>query len=264
MIDLKRQIVLVDADRSVLQHAVFGKIFLQQRQQILFMQRTFVDQLHRFFRTRNRLVVFVENRDEIGKEIFAFIENALAQAVELFVINRKRVFFKYMVERKILEQCIALAQYFLVLNEFLQIMRIELRNHAVDEFAPRFAAFGDQIDIGRGNDHKRDKPDVVGEFVVWLAVALEDFLLSFFEAAHDLLGTVFLFEGAIDDEKFLAVLDVLHRERIEIAFPVCQMIDRIEHIGLADAVLADKAIDLAVELEFGLGKILVIEKGNLF
>jgi hypothetical protein len=52
---------------------------------------------------------------------------------------------------------------------------------------------------------------------------------------------------------------VLHRQRIEIAFTIRQMIDSIEHIGLADAVFANKAVYLAVKLEICFRKVFIIE-----
>lgn len=264
VVDLERQIVFVDANRSVLQHTILLQIFVQQRQQTLVVQRAFVNELHRFGRACNHLVVLVEDRDEIGDEVLSFFENLLSEAVELFVVNRQGIGLEHMIERKIFEQCVALGEDFLVLDELLQITRIELRDHAVDEFAPGFAAFGDQIDIGGRNHDQRNESDVIREFIIDFAVALEDFLLSFFKAAHDLLKAFLFLKFAVDHKKLLAVLDVLYRQRIEIAFAVRQMIDRIEHIGLADAVLADKTIDLCVERKIGFGEVLVVEKRNLF
>jgi hypothetical protein len=58
--------------------------------------------------------------------------------------------------------------------------------------------------------------------------------------------------------------NILNSKRVEVAFAVGQMVNSVKHIGLANAVSANEAIDFGVKLKSGIRKVLIIKKRNLF
>mgnify|MGYP007097268189 FL=1 len=100
---------------------------------------------------------------------------------------------------------------------------------------------------------------MVRKFFILLAISLHDLLLPGFQAAMNVLLSAVFVEHPVKHKKVLAVPDVLRGNGIKISPGVGQVIDRIEYIGLAYAVVADKTIDLLVEVKANLIEILEID-----
>ena len=100
---------------------------------------------------------------------------------------------------------------------------------------------------------------MIGELFVEFAVAFEHFLLAFFQAAQNLLGTVVFLKLAVHHKKIFTVFDVLHGQRVEITFTDGQMIHSIQNIGFSNAVFPYEAIDFSIKFEGGIRKILVVQ-----
>jgi hypothetical protein len=99
---------------------------------------------------------------------------------------------------------------------------------------------------------------VIGELFVEFAVAFEDFLLAFFQAAQNLLCTIVLLKLAVYHKKIFTVFDILYSQRIEITFTDGQMIHGIQNIRFPNTVFPYEAIDFSVKFEGGISKILVV------
>ncbi len=101
---------------------------------------------------------------------------------------------------------------------------------------------------------------MVGQAVVLLAAALEHLAPLAREGADDVLGAPLIGGvAAVEHEELLAVADVLrigHRQR---RLAHREVVNRIDHIGLARAVVAHEAIDAGRELELLLRDILKVD-----
>jgi hypothetical protein len=75
----------------------------------------------------------------------------------------------------------------------------------------------------------------------------------------DVLLFPILVEHAVNDEKILSVSNVLRGNGVEISPCMSQVVDGIEHIGLAYPVISNKTIDLLVEVKADLFEILKID-----
>jgi ABC-type antimicrobial peptide transport system ATPase subunit len=62
----------------------------------------------------------------------------------------------------------------------------------------------------------------------------------------------------VDGEKFLAKLDILAVDRVEIALAEGEIVDCIEQVGLARAVVAHEAVDIVAQLHVNLAVVLEI------
>jgi hypothetical protein len=100
---------------------------------------------------------------------------------------------------------------------------------------------------------------MITDFVVGLSVALDGFLLAFFNPQNDMFFLIVFLVGAINDQKIFPVFNVLDCNRVKVAFAKRQMIHRVEYISLAYAIRAHKAIDLGVEFKGAGLKVFVID-----
>src|SRR5690606_2783707 len=97
----------------------------------------------------------------------------------LVVVNFQSCFVKSVIEGKVFQQSIALAQYFLILNELFQIQTVLLCDNVVEKTPAGFTAFRDQILVGRRNNNNRNQTYVFRQFFIGFAIAFQNLFLSF-------------------------------------------------------------------------------------
>lgn len=98
------------------------------------------------------------------------------------------------------------------------------------------------------------------EFIVYLSVSLEYFLLAFLKAAHYLLDTAVFIKRSVNHKKFFTMPDILQGQGVKVAPAIGKVVYGIEHIGLTHAISAGKAIDLGVKFKVGFGDVLIIKE----
>ena len=107
------------------------------------------------------------------------------------------------------------------------------------------------------------------ESLVLLLVALEVLLLSPLHAAGDEEAAVSRLPidgpvGPFEHHEFLFVTYHLRVDGIGGRVTEREVVDGVEHIGLAHAVVSDEAIDLWRELQSGFRNVFVVDKCQLF
>ena len=134
----------------------------------------------------------------------------------------------------------------------IQIHPVRLRQHTIDETASHLAAsHNDFLVLGR-HHHQRYPSDVFAQRLAHFAVPLH--LLGHTLAHHarglDVLALHPI--AAMDGEILLAAADVRHISPTTAALAERQVINRLEQIGLANAVVTHKAVHIGAEIHIKL------------
>lgn len=147
----------------------------------------------------------------------------------------------------------------------MEVFVVVLRYDAVDEFASHLAGTSDEQFVGRRCHDERDVSNMFGESAAGFTVPFH-LLLSVLEYAGCRGGlTDISFVVSVNSKKCLTVANVLAVDGVEMAFTERKVIDCIEEISLANAVVADEAIDTGRGLDldggvvFEIGKIYTLE-----
>ena len=202
----------------------------------------------------------MEHRDEGFHELPAFLVERFAVLAELEIED----FEQGKIDVVLLEQAVALFEGFVIEDEMFQIGVVELGNHRVEELAPQFAAPVNHFLVLRADHDKGDAPHVLGHSFVFLLVEFERFPLpSFLDEVHLGFGIAH-FVQATEGKVILAVADVVAVGRTEIALGEGKVMNRVQEVGLAAAVVAYKAVDPGAEVELGLGIVLEVAQIEVF
>jgi hypothetical protein len=105
---------------------------------------------------------------------------------------------------------------------------------------------------------------VFRESFVFLSVAFEDFFLSPFHSAIDILGHLLAEIIALNHEEVLTVPDVLGISSVEITLAERQIMNGIQNVGFTHSVSPDQTVDLGAEFHPGLLVILKINQREAF
>ena len=202
----------------------------------------------------------MEHRDEGFHELPAFLVERFAVLAELEIED----FEQGKIDVVLLEQAVALFEGFVIEDEMFQIGVVELGNHRVEELAPQFAAPVNHFLVLRADHDKGDAPHVLGHAFVFLLVELERFSLpSLLDEVHLGFG-IARFVQAIEGKVILSVADVVAVGRTEIALGKGKVMNRVQEVGLAAAVVAHKAVNPGAEVELGLGIVLEVAQIEVF
>ena len=153
----------------------------------------------------------------------------------------KNVLFQF--ARILLQQCVSVHQQFVVGNQVVQIHFVILGNDAVDEPAAGITAKVDDVAVGRGDDDKRVRAYVIRQAVIFLPVFLEHFFVPQFHAAHQLIGRFIPDDIRLDHQIVFPVPDVLRIHVIKVTFAERKIVQCVQNIGLAAAVIPHIAVN---------------------
>ena len=159
------------------------------------------------------------------------------------------------------QQAVTFGQHGVVAHHGGQIAPVQLRDEGVEVAAPFVRGVADQGAVRRRYDHGRNKPHVVREPFVLLAVAFEHFAAFAREGAHDVfalspVGEILPF----GEEEVGAVADALpvgHRQR---RLAHREVVNGVHDVGFARAVVAHQAVDAGAQREFLLGDVFEIQQ----
>lgn len=154
----------------------------------------------------------------------------------------------------LLEEMVALFKGLGVGDKMVEVLRVGLRNDTVDKLTTEVATSGDKALVVGGDHHQRNFPYVLSQRLVGFLVPLH--LLAgtpFEDAAGHIFSVV-----AMDGEEILSNFDVLTVDRIEIAFAEREVIDSVEEVGLAGAIVADEAVDVVAKRKVYLAVVLEV------
>ena len=159
--------------------------------------------------------------------------------------EKEQIAFKVAAFGKLLQLHIALQQSAVVFQQGIEIERIELRYHAVDELTSQVAALVDEVAVVRRDHHQREFAYMVGESVVFFFVETERFLLfALLHTRHHLIVLAVMRIQAMDGEKILFMAYVLLVGCPEKALTEREIIDGIEDIGLPCPIESHETIDV--------------------
>lgn len=181
--DSEHQIVAVNARRGEL----VGQILLPRGEENLtertVVQFRFVVQFDLLAVARKYAVILRRHGLQPLGELPPPGVNPLALFDELHVVN-----LQHRLVGHVLEQPVALGQHGVVAHHGGQIAPVQLRDEGVEVAAPFVRGVADQGAVRRRYDHGGDKPHVVREPFVLLAVAFEHFAAFAREGAHDVFA----------------------------------------------------------------------------
>ena len=100
---------------------------------------------------------------------------------------------------------------------------------------------------------------MVGEFLVLLLVALEMLLLATLQVAMDIHLPLAPFIRALQHQELLVMRDVLAVDCVAMALAEGELVDSVQQVGLAHAIIAHEAVDLRRKRKIRFPDILVIE-----
>ena len=251
------QFVLMDAPQGIAHDAVPLAALAQDVQQRPPGGVRFIRQPHLLPVLRNERIERLEDGDELADEGLALAIDHLARLRHHLFPDQKQLLLHGLFA---LQQNIALCQGFVIADEGIQIFLVILRDDHIHEAPATVAAPGYQFDIGRRHHHQGDEADMVRQAAVLLLVALELLLLPALHAAIDFLRrTVRRLIEPLYHEEIGLVKDVLRVDGVARALTERQVVDGIQQIGLAHAVLPEKAVQLGRERQFHLLQVLIIK-----
>ena len=261
-VDLEQQIILVYPHGGVLCYAIFLPVHQQQVTYGVIVELTLVFDLNRIPSLANGLMSVTEYGTKFLQEGLALFEDGLCQGRDLLVVNLQGIGFEGVVGREIFQQGIALGQQVVVVDQILQVGRVSLGDHPVQEFTTGLTPLNDEVSVGRRDYDQWQEPYMVPQSIVYLPVALDDLFLPLARTDHDLLILALFLEHAVYHKEILTVPDVLAGDWVEIAFSERQMIDGIQYVGLTHPVIPHQAIDLGIEIQLQGIEVLVVDQGQ--
>ena len=211
-------------------------------------------QLHLLGTTGNGVVVAHEDGRELVNPAHAGSVDCHTRFVQLMLNSFK----EQRVAHALLDERITVFERLVVANQMRQIFLIALSNNLVHEPSALLARAANQIPVHGRHHHQRQQPDVLAEALIFLAVALERLAFALL-ISHSHLQR--LAAAAIAPAQHHIVGSVIQHQlvaHVAAALHKAQIIYGVEHVGLAHAIIADKAIDVGRKIELTFNKILEI------
>ena len=239
--DLEHEVVLVGTARRVAQCQVATAYGIEQRHKALpaFKVRSVPDR-HALAIHRDLAVELLEDRGEvIDKLASGCIDHP---PVEVHLLLARLIEQGVGAGRLLLQKAVALQQRLVVAYQRVQVRLVELADHHVHELAPFLAAALQQHAVRRREQHDGQQPDVVAQSLVFLACTLERLSGVQLVAAADVLRLSIEFVLPVQHEELLAVRHHLAVGHAVERLAERQVIDGIQQVGLAHAVLPHQAV----------------------
>ena len=145
-----------------------------------------------------------------------------------------------------------------ICDQFLQVLTIYLRDHAVDKSPPHLSPIPDQLYIVRGDHHRRVLSDVLRHAVVFVVVLFNDLLLTNLERAQDF---AVIFERSSYSKEVLPCLYILRVGGNQGTLREREIVDGVEEIGLTATILSKETMNLPLERDGSLFVVPEIEEG---
>ena len=187
----------------------------------------------------------LENRQKLLQKLPTFGMDVVGMLRQLVFPKAKQLAVESAAFGKLFQLHVALQQGAVVFQQSVEIQRVELRNHAVDELAAEVAALVDEVAVVRRNHHQGELPDMVAEAVVFLLVEAKRLLLvTFLHTRHQLIIFAFMRIHAVDGKEILLVADVLFVGRAEKTLAKRKVINRVEDVGFSCPIEAHETIDI--------------------
>ena len=155
---------------------------------------------------------------------------------------------------EIFEQGVALKDNLLVGNELLQVFLVKLRDDHIEKSPPCLAALVDDVAVVRRYHDERVEPDVVAEAAVFFLVGFHRLAFAGLVGAAD-AGAVLLHpvdKIAVDGEKVGVEADGILVLGGKETLAEAEVVDGIEQVGFAAAVLTNNAVDILAEVKLGI------------
>lgn len=246
VVEQELEVIAVDAGGGPLQLEIFKAGRPQLGRIIFFLQRALIADIHHLVGAGDIIVQLLHLRNEISEKGFALFEDGDAVADQLFVKHVQQAVLFLAGAGDIFQQCVALHQYFLIGDQMLEIVGVQLGEEGVQPFAAFFAAAKDDFGIVGGDDHRRKLPDMPGEAVVLLVVE-GHFLFPVFNGADNFSRLSLFLEIAFQPEAVGLVLGVLAFVAGKVTAGEAEVVDGVQQVGFAGAVSAGDAYHPLVE-----------------
>ena len=205
------------------------------------------------------LVDFLKHRYQLLHESIALLVDKLAVNGHLLLPDFQELHVGLLFH---LQQRIALEQRLVVAVERLDIGIVVLGDDHIHQLPALFASSLDEQGVAWRNEDEGYQSDMLRQPLVFLFVALEMLLRTPFHSAIDRGGIQgIIFVETFQHEEVLVVADDLGINGRIGAVAERQVIDGIQQIRLALAVMADKTVNLRRQLQRCLPDVLIVEDG---
>ena len=253
------QVVAVDAASRVPDNEVAlacgGKMLLHRA----VVEVALVVQAHGFALAGHGIVVVHEDGQELLHPLAAPLMNhrRMARHFRLHGLIQQRV------AHFLLDHGVALLDGLVIADDGIEVLAVVLRDDLVHETPALLTAATHQVPVhGRHHDNGQ-QADVLAQPLILLAVVAHDLALAALQGDADFQRRLLAGVTALQHHVGLTVTDdrgvVACRGK---AAAHAQVIDRVEHVGLALPVVADQAVQLGRELQSRLGNVLVVDYGG--
>ena len=250
----------MDTSSGALKVEVLFQSLMKEIAKACMEQLALIDQAHGFFCAGDLCVEAVYLRKELLQEMMTTVKDPAAGADQLAVVYFQQVLVREASFGEGFQKAVALLQDLVVFDQILQIVRVQLCHQRVEEAAALFAATGDDLYIVGGDDHAGEPTDMMREFFIGFACREEFFLAGFPQDTDDVGELACLLEMAFYAEAGGSFLDILLIAAGEIAFGKTEIVDGIEQVCLAYAIVSANAHDPLPELEGSLAIVLELKK----
>ena len=187
--------------------------------------------------------------------------NPLAIVCKLLIHNIQQLATSHTVCH--LQHRISLGQHAVILNQRSHILSIELRDKAIQPAAAFLGGIVNQKYILRRHDNHRHKAHVVGQSLILLACSAHALIAAaLLIGADNLLSTTLIRQVVARKHKELGVHIFVQRPGVgaaQRALAHREVIDRVQHIGLARTIDTNKAVQSLREFHLGIADILIIK-----
>lgn len=218
--------------------------------------------LHLLLPFRQLAIVFLKYWGYILDKILPAGENEIAQRNHLFVNDLADGSIHFAAFKHLLQQRVALHQQFAIGNELLEVFAIELGNDGVEELAAHLATAVDDVAVIRGDHHHRELPDMGAKSLVLFLIGPHRLMPVLVCAAHlRIVLRLAVVEFPMYGEKIGVKAHGKHILSSKIAFAEGEIINRVEEVGFATAVLADNAVHILIECKLSI--LVAFEIGNM-
>src|SRR5579871_732526 len=142
---------------------------------------------------------------------------------------------------KRLQQTVPLLQGFIIIHQALQIFCIKLAKQSINKSSSFFAAISNNLHIIGCNDNTWKFSNVCRKFLIQLFIPEKFFLPCFAQNANCLFPLFIQFKFSLNPETLRTIMNILRIRFCEITFSETEIINRIQQVGFANAIVPTNA-----------------------
>jgi hypothetical protein len=203
-----------------------------------------------------------DGREKTHHELLSFLENLLTGNYELLIKYIEQRIFSLTVFEHRFQECIALLQYFLVLDQVLQISRIGLAEKGIHKASTFLAGACYEHRIVGRDDYTGVTSDMISELLISLIIYPKLLFARFTQNADGFFRLTLQGELSFNAKARASSLHISLVAAGKIAPGETQVMNSIQQIGFTRAIGSANAGYAAIEAEAPVSIVLKLKKGD--